>query len=195
MPHEWLVIGLAGIAWAIFNGGYVVWLSFGPKVLVEQGAAALPAASIISVGSWIMILSSAACGQIVNRFGHGQTILAIATGTALVALSLLAVPGAGLVASLLFGVIGMAPAGIIFALASKAVAPERRAFGMGVFFAIYYAIVSITPPLAGWIFDRTGSATGAIVFGACLFLLVLPTTVLFKLLRTAPRGMVLQEAA
>lgn len=137
LPREWLLIALAGVAWAVFNAGFVVWLSFAAKVLEAQGSGVLSAASVVSIGSWIMIFSGAACGQIVDRFGHGESILAIAMGAAVTALSLLAVPGAGLFTSLLFGLIAMAPAGIIFALASTAVAPERRAFGMGVFFTIY----------------------------------------------------------
>jgi MFS family permease len=78
----------------------------------------------------------------------------------------------------------MAPAGVIMALAGLAVAPERRAFGMGVFFTIYYAIMTSGPPIAGWIFDRTGGPQGAILFGAFLFAFVVPVAILFGLLKS-----------
>jgi MFS family permease len=100
-----------------------------------------------------------------------------------VALTMLSQPGAALPASLLFGLVGMAPAGVIMALAGQAVAPERRAFGMGVFFTVYYAIMTASPPFAGWLFDRTGTPDGAILFGAALFALVLPVAVLFAMLK------------
>ena len=116
-------------------------------------------------------------------------------GGAVAALALLAEPGASLVASLLFGIVGMAPAGVIIALSGRAVAPERRAFGMGVFYTIYYATMTAAPPVAGWIFDRTGGAKGAIVFGACLFVLVLPAALLFEKLKAVPRRAALQEGA
>ncbi len=103
---------------------------------------------------------------------------------AVLALMLLSLPGAGLAASLLFGLVGMAPAGVIMALAGQAVAPERRAFGMGVFFTVYYAVMTASPPAAGWIFDRTGAPDGAILFGAGLFALVLPAALLFRMIRT-----------
>ena len=184
LPREWGLIFLAGFAWGVFNAGYVVYLSFGPSLLVAQGMAPLAAASVISVGSWLMILSGAACGQVADRFGRRETILAVCMSGAVLALLLLSVPRAGLAASLLIGVVGMAPAGVIMALAGQAVGAERRAFGMGVFFTIYYAIVTASPPVAGWIFDLTAAADGAVRFGAVLFALVLPAAVLFRLLKT-----------
>lgn len=191
LPREWGLIACAGIAWGVFNAGYVVYLSFGPKMLEAQGMGTLGAASVISVGSWLMILSGAACGQIADRFCRRETILAACMTGAVVALMLLSLPGAGLAASLIFGLVGMVPAGVIIALAGQAVAPERRAFGMGVFFTVYYAIMTASPPVAGWILDRSGAPDGAILFGAALFALVLPAAMLFRVLKTrapvAPR--------
>ncbi|WP_241559978.1 MFS transporter [Solirhodobacter olei] len=77
LPREWALILCAGIAWGVFNGGYVTWLSFGPRMLEATGTGVLAAASVISVGSWLMIFSGAACGQIVDRFGHADTVLEV----------------------------------------------------------------------------------------------------------------------
>jgi MFS family permease len=105
---------------------------------------------------------------------------------AMAALLLLLVPGAGLGASLLFGLVGMAPAGVIIALAGHAVAVERRAFGMGVFLTIYYAIITAAPPVAGWIVDRPGRRPARSCSGAALFALVLPATMLFRVIKSKP---------
>lgn len=193
LPREWGLVLCAGTAWGVFNAGYVVYLSFGPQMLEAQGTTTLAAASVISVGSWLMILSGAACGQIADRFGRRETILAICMAGAIVALMLLSLPGAGLPASLLFGLVGMAPAGVIMALAGQAVAAERRAFGMGVFFTVYYAVMTASPPIAGWLFDRTGAPEGAILFGAALFALVLPVTVLFRMLKNGTAAEPVEE--
>lgn len=184
MPLEWRLIVFAAVAWGVFNAGYVVYLSFGPGMLEAQGMGTLAAASVISVGSWLMILSGPACGQIVDRFGRREMVLSVCLAGAVLALLLLSLPGAGLAASLILGLVGMAPAGVIMALAGQAVAPERRAFGMGVFFTVYYAVMTASPPVAGWIVDRTGAPDGAILFGAALFALVLPTAMLFRLIKT-----------
>lgn len=193
LPREWALILFAGIGWGVFNAGYVVYLSFGPALLEAQGLTMLAAASVISVGSWLMILSGAACGQIVDRFGHREIVLGVCMAGAVLALMLLSIPGAGLPASLLFGLVGMAPAGVIVALAGQAVAPERRAFGMGVFFTVFYAIMAASPPVAGWMLDRTGAPEDPIVFGAMLFALVLPAAVLFRLLKNKTVSAPLQE--
>ena len=195
LPSEWGLIVCAGIAWGVFNAGYVVYLSFGPSMLETQGMGTLSAASVISVGSWLMIFSGTACGQIADRFGGRETILAICMACAVLALMLLSLPGAGLVASLLFGLVGMAPAGVIMALAGQAVAPERRAFGIGVFFTVYYAIMTASTPVAGWLLDRTGAPDSAILFGATLFALVFPVALLFRVLKTRALGAPIQETA
>lgn len=186
LPREWALVACAGVAWGAFNAGYVTYLSFGPEMLKAQGLGVLAAASVISVGSWIMIGSGTICGHIADRLGHTNRILAVTTAAAIVALLLLSVPGAGLGASLLFGLVGMAPAGVIIALAGQAVAVERRAFGMGVFLTIYYAIITAAPPLAGWIFDRTGAPDGAILLGVALFAVVLPAAMLFRVIKSRP---------
>ena len=61
---------------------------------------------------------------------------------------------------------------------------ERRTFGMGVFLTVYYAILTASPPVAGWLLDQTGAPDSAILFGAALFALVLPVAVLFRLIKT-----------
>lgn len=184
---EWILIATAGIAWGVFNAGYVGYLTYGPKMLEGHGASSLEAAAIISIGSWLMILSGAACGQIVDRTRSRHVVLLVCTVGAIAALALLPIDGAGPFASILFGLVGMAPAGVIIALAGEATPPERRAFGMGAFFTIYYLVMTACPPIAGWLFDTTGSPTPPMVFAAMLFLLVLPATFVFEIVKSRAR--------
>ena len=104
---------------------------------------------------------------------------------AVCALLLLGVPNAGLGASLLFGLVGMAPAGVIMAQAGQAMRPERRALGMGVFFTVYYAIMMAAPPVAGAIFDASGSASGPLLLGMFLFATVVPAGLAFHYFKLA----------
>ena len=32
LSGEWALVGCAGLAWGVFNAGYITWLSFGPAV-------------------------------------------------------------------------------------------------------------------------------------------------------------------
>jgi MFS family permease len=129
----------------------------------------LEAAAIISVGSWLMIFSGAACGQISDRSKRPNLILGVCMVGAIGALGVLAVDGFGLTASLVFGLVGMAPAGVIMALTGEAMRPERRAFGMGVFLSAYFLINTVAPPIAGWIYDTTLDPFNPIIFGMVLF--------------------------
>ncbi|MEL6735168.1 MAG: MFS transporter, partial [Pseudomonadota bacterium] len=183
---EWRLVICAASAWGVFNAAYVTYLSFGPKVLEGLGQTAIAAAGIISVGSWLMIISGALCGQIVDRFGGRNLVLSVCMGGAVVALLLLSVPGAGLGASLLFGLIGMAPAGVIMAMSGQALRPEVRAFGMGIFFTVYYAIMLVTPPVAGALLDAMGSTQGPIWLAMALFALVVPLAITFQGFKNQP---------
>lgn len=55
---------------------------------------------------------------------------------------------------------------------------------MGVFFTVYYAIITASLPIAGWPLDWTGAPDSAILVWALLFALVLPAAVLFRMLQT-----------
>ena len=184
--QEWRLMLCAAAAWGVFNAAYVTYLAFAPKVLEDHGQTAVAAASIISIGSWIMIISGAACGQFVDRFGRRNTVLAVCMGGAIAALLLLGLPGAGIGASILFGLIGMAPAGVIMAMAGQAMRPQVRAFGMGMFFTVYYAIMWITPPVAGAILDATGNPQGPLWLAMILFAVVVPLGIAFQFLKCAP---------
>tara|TARA_R110000787_G_scaffold59662_5_gene135066 strand:+ start:2269 stop:3477 length:1209 start_codon:yes stop_codon:yes gene_type:complete len=172
---------IAAAAWGLFNAAYVIYLSFSPLVLEEAGAGAVEAATIISVGSWVMIFSGAACGQLADRSGRPGIVLTICMIGAMAALALLAGNGNGLVSSLMFGLIGMAPAGVIMALAGEAMRPDRRAIGMGIFFTGYYAIMAAGPPIAGWIYDTSGNVFDPIILSIVLFGSVILANGLFRL--------------
>lgn len=191
---ELRLIFCAGCAWGVYNAGYVVYLSFGPKILEAQGYTILAAAGTISVASWLMIVSFALCGYIADRFGHRNTILAICMTSAVISLLLLGVPGAGLASSVLFGLVGFAPAGVIMALAGEAMRPEQRAFGMGVFFTVYFSIMMAAPPIAGAVLDATGNIFAPIYFGMILFAAVVPAAFAFRWLKSSEASPPLKEA-
>ncbi|MDJ0896842.1 MAG: MFS transporter [Alphaproteobacteria bacterium] len=171
---------IASAVWGVFNAGYVVYLNFGPLMLEANGYAAIEAAAVISIGSWIMILSGAACGQIADRTKKPDLVLYVCMVGAMGSMALLAVNGAEFAVSLAFGLIGMAPAGVIMALTGEAMRPERRAFGMGVFFTGYYLVMAVSPPIAGWLFDVTADPYTPVLFGIGLFGAVIAANMLFR---------------
>ncbi len=52
-------------------------------------------------------------------------------------------------------------------------APEKRAFGMGVFLSVYFVLTAPAPGIVGWLYDRAGDAFPLILFAAGRFGLTL----------------------
>ncbi len=139
---------LAATVWGLYNAGYIVYLSFAPRVLMAGGYGPAQAAAIISLASWVMILSGPIGGRLADRSGRGALMLYVCTAVGIASLLLLQHTALAVLLSLLFGLFGGAPAGVIMALTGEAMAPQRRAFGMGVFFSFYF-VLHDTGPAAG----------------------------------------------
>jgi MFS family permease len=170
LKKEWILLLIASIPWAAFNAAYVIYLSFAPRVLVAGGYSELSAAATISLTSWVMLGSGAVCGQIADRTRRFDLVLYVCLTVGVLALIALQATAYATMWTLLFGLVGMAPAGIIMALTGEAVSKERRAFGMGVFFSAYFLIVAPAPAIAGRLFDVTHWAFAAIIFAVVLII-------------------------
>jgi MFS family permease len=75
------------------------------------------------------------------------------------------------------------------ALTGEAMAPQKRAFGMGVFLSAYFLLTAPAPAIAGWLYDRTGDPFVPILFAAGLFGLALLANVAFRLAQRMTRSM------
>lgn len=182
LPRSELVLTLlAATVWGLFNGGYIVYLSFAPQVLISGGYGAAQAAAVISLASWVMIFSGTIGGQIADRTGRPDRMLYVCMAAAVLVLLSLPQTSWAVVLSLLFGLLGMAPAGVIMALTGEAMTAQRRAFGMGLFFTVNFVMMMVAPPLAGWLFDRSGDPYHPIVLAAALFGSCIPVHRIFRL--------------
>lgn len=171
---------LAALIWALFNAAYVVYLSFAPIVLEVDGYGTLAALGIISIASWMMIFTISICGYISDRTGQPGLVICLCMGVAMISLALLIYTPFALSSTLLFGLAGIAPAGVIMSLTGNAMKPENRAIGMGLFFTIYFLLQAAAPPVGGWLFDLTGSADWPILFAIGLFAATALATYLFS---------------
>lgn len=168
--HELRLVSLAAMVWALFNAAYIVYLSFAPLLLGQAGYAALNAAAIASLASWVMIASGPICGLIADRSGRSDLVLYTCLIAGAATLLLLPQAAFAVPLCLAFGLIGMSPAGVIMALPGEVLRPENRAFGMGIFFSFYFVITAPAPVVAGWLYDRTHDAFWPIAFASLLLL-------------------------
>jgi len=185
--REWSLTLIAAFIWASFNAAYVVYLSFAPRVLTDGGMGALAAASIVSLASWVMIFSGTLVGQVADRFGRADLILRVCLVGGMASLALLPLLDWAIPLSLAYGLIGVAPAGLVMALTGQAMAPHKRAFGMGVFLTVFFLGTAPAPGIAGWLYDRTGDAYVPILFAIGLTALTLTGTFAFRLVQRLTR--------
>jgi predicted MFS family arabinose efflux permease len=90
---------------------------------------------VISIASCVIICSVTAAGRTADRTGRHVTVLCVCLGIGVVSLLLLPRGDWPVALSLIFGLIGAAPAGTFISLTAQSMAPQRRAFGMGVVFS------------------------------------------------------------
>lgn len=168
-PRDMFPVVAAGAIWGVFNVGLVIFFSFTPALLTAQGLSLVEAGTLVSLGLWASIPALPLGGWLAERSGHPKAaILVFSVGAGILLLLLLQ----GQLAALLCLLLGIAigpPAGAIMALPAQVLTPPRRALGLGIFYTVYYAIMTVGPPLAGWCRDHWQSAAAPMLFGVTLY--------------------------
>ena len=177
--RELLPVSMAGLAWGFFNIGMVVFFSFSPGLLTSQGMSAVDAGTLVSIGLWINLLSVPLGGYLIERLSRPMSAAALLTLTAAAGLFLMPYVPAPVILVVLVG-LGVAAAGPIVALPSRALSPENLGPGLGIFFAWYYGAVAVGPFLAGLGQDLTGSAATPVVLGGGAFVVAVVFMGLFQ---------------
>jgi MFS family permease len=158
---------VSALIWALYNVALATIYSFGPAFLTERGFGLSAAGSMTGVFMIALALSIPAGGIASDRTGRpGLVITAGMLSFCLLVLMVFAAPiwvGPYLLTLALF-CFGFA-GGPVVALPSRFLAPQSRAFGMGVYYAIYYAVMMFGPYFAGVVSDWAGNAGAALAFG------------------------------
>ncbi len=68
--RELLSVSMAGLAWAVFNMGFVIFVSFAPGVLTARGMSTSDASTLASIAVWITIVSVPLGGYLTDRSGR-----------------------------------------------------------------------------------------------------------------------------
>lgn len=156
--QEWLPVMLAGAVWGLVNSGLNVLLGFAPVWLMTRGESEPGAQAALSLLGFASMVSLPCGGWLGERCG--RPMLTVAVSLAAISALLLALPYAAepslpiLLLGLAFGL----PCALIVGMPARVLVPESRAFGMGVFYTMFYLVVSLSEPLAGWARDASGNA-------------------------------------
>jgi predicted MFS family arabinose efflux permease len=175
----------AGTGWGFLNLGFVLFFSFAPLMLVEQGVPSQGAASWAGAALWISMVSIPVGGLAVQRSGMPDAAVFLFCCAAAAVLALMPTGAFPLLLCILFGLLLGPPPGAVMAQPARVLAPADRAAGLGIFYACYYALLAAGPALAGLLRDHTGTAAAPVLLGALMFLAVPVCTLAFRALAPA----------
>ncbi len=186
-----LALICASLVWAFYNAGLAMVFSFGPEVLVARGWTLAEAGKLVSAFMVVFSVFLPFGGVIADRTGRRDAVIVLSMASYF-ALLLMALPmpvwavwGITLAVAALFG----GAAGPIMSLPSAVLRPQARAFGMGVFFSIYYGAMMVAPTLAGSLAEGSGQPALAITLGAGLIALGIGALTLFRAVARRPVAM------
>jgi len=186
---ELIMIVSAGLVWALPNAGFIVLMGFMPAYLISYGIEVAKAGMLVSLASWITIGSIPLGGWLTDRTGRINVF--IIGGVLLNAMFIFLLPlGASVLACVLF--IGLTMGGwpgAIMALPNQVLSSQGRSTGFGVFYMVFYGIMAVLAPVAGWLRDFTGEATSSVLFGGVLMAMTVVALTVFRILqRRWPAG-------
>lgn len=162
-------LGVAGgFAWGCFNASLVTIIAFGPGLLIARGMSLGDAGWVVSLAIWLTMISVPLGGFASDKLG--RPTLVIVVGSLVAAGATLLLP-AWSHAVLAFAVVGLAvgpPPGPLMALIPRAVPPERVTSTFGVFYTVFYLMMALTQPVAGFVRDQAGNPAAPIVVAAAV---------------------------
>ena len=179
-PEISLVL-LASLIWSLYTVSLISIPSFAPAFLTSIGYAVAPAASMVSMVTWIVIPSIQLGGYLSERIGRPNIILVACFCGIALGMCLLPYWSCPFVLFIWLGMIFGPPAGIIMALPTEVLRPENRAAGLGLFWAFYYGGISALTTIAGFSRDFTQNPAAPILFGGLILIIAIIVLALFRL--------------
>ena len=182
-PREFWIILAGGAAWPLMStGGYVVFSSYAPVMLIDRGIPHTTAALVISLLSWLLIVIIPLGGYLTDRTGKKDLMFWGGCLAAAAAIAMVPVMDPVEMWVVLSAILGFT-VGMVMALPGEALSPESRATGLGLYYTIYYIGTGILPAIAGWIQDVTGSAAFVIWFSAACLAIAPFSLLAFRILQ------------
>jgi predicted MFS family arabinose efflux permease len=165
---ELLPVVAAGLLWGSINAGLTVVLGFGVVYFVGKGLSGGSAGSLVSLAALATVPMGPLGGWLLGRLREPLMGIIGGLGVAVIATGCLVMDVAPAALLITVGIAIGAIAGPVVTLPAAVLEPEHRALGMGFFWVIYFALMTVFPPLAGLTRDLTGNA-GAPFYAATVF--------------------------
>lgn len=173
----------AGLVWLTWNMGYISLISFGALMFISQGYSVAEAGFLISLISWITLISGPLSSHLIDR--TGRVDLLISVGALSSALLLLLLPLGVMVLPLIIvmGILRGPCAGGINTLPNEVLRPESRNTGFGVYFTVYYGGIAVIPLVAGSLQDLAGTPDAPVLLAGVFSALTVAALLAFRRLQ------------
>jgi len=167
--HEFRAILAGSFAWPLMSsGGYVVFSSYAPELLMGQGLSHTEAGLAVGLLSWLFMITIPLGGYLADRSERGDVLFWIGCLASAVTINLVPVVGPVVLWVAATAIMGIT-VGPIMALPGVLLSPASRPTGLGIFYTTYYLGTVLLPAIGGWLLDATGTAQSAVWFAAgCL---------------------------
>lgn len=176
---------VAGIALALYNGSFLVYVSYAPALLLRHDVGVAATGAILAAASVVSTLCVPLGGHIADRTARPWAVLFGATAAFCVCVALLpAAAATGSVAAVAVGalavaVLGAIPVSPMVALPSQAVPGPNRAVALGVFYTWFYLGAALCPALGGWLYELAGTPAAPIYLNVPLGVVTIALYALF----------------
>jgi predicted MFS family arabinose efflux permease len=171
---EIALLSIAGIGLALYNGSFLIYVSYAPALLVSNGFGVAEAGLVLAAASALSTFALPLGGHLADRSGRPRAVLFLGAAAFAVCVALLPPLAAShsllavTVLAILISTLGSMPVSPMVALPAEALRPDRRAIGLGLFYTWFYLGTAVCPPLGGWLYDLAGTPAAPIYLNAGL---------------------------
>lgn len=183
------LVSLAGIGLALYNGSFLVYVSYAPMLLTASGLAVAQAGAILAAANAVSTFFVPLGGHLADRTRQPWTVLLLATLAFCVCVALVppvaATQSAAAIAviAVVVSIVGALPVSSMVALPSEALPAKARALGLGIFYTWFYLGATLCPPLGGWLYDLAGTPAAPVYLNAALGLAAMALYLAFAALQ------------
>jgi MFS family permease len=189
--REAVLVLVAGLVWTAYTTGYTGYLSYLPSLMARRGDGLALTGLAMTIGTWGNVPGIMIGSSLIHRFG-GLRVFLFGTLALVIGMAGTGLAGSAVLWAVVVGVLGAVHPSVIIAVGTLSARPENRAVGMGLFYTTYYAGNSVGPTVCGWVADRMGTPSGAMLAAACISCLAIPAYLLHR--RMIPHAGLLSRA-
>jgi MFS family permease len=156
-PGDGWRLALAAGGWTTYNVAFAVLVAFLPALFVARGLDVARAGAITATLTATFVVSIPASGWLIQRTGRPATIASIGVLGWAGCIGAVRAGADPMLWLTLSGLVSGCAAGALSAAPARFLAPQARAIGLGLFYAMFYLGMGVLPRLVGAWADRAGT--------------------------------------